>query len=114
GEETRDFIHIDDLCRAVSAVISRDAHENEWPDVFNVASGVEVEIKALAQQLCRSLGLQPEIQFEGHLPPGVPARWVADVSRLVSLGFRPSVSIEEGITAYAEWVRIHGCKLETA
>lgn len=100
GDETRDFIHLDDLCDAVALLV----HKGDWGcGIYNVASGVEVPIRRIAGLLCESYGFEPDLRFEGKLPPGVPQRWVADISRLARLGFDPKVGIEEGLSAYAKW-----------
>lgn len=102
GEETRDFIHIDDLCLAVQVLLDN----GDWEaGIYNVASGVEVGIKDLAYHLCEALGFESNLTFEGALPPGVPVRWVADIERLRALGFQPKFSIKEGIAGYSDWVR---------
>jgi nucleoside-diphosphate-sugar epimerase len=100
GDETRDFIYIDDLCAAVAILVEK----GKWGcGIYNVASGVEVPIRELAELLCQSYGFDPDLRFEGKLPPGVPKRWVADISQLSALGFQPSIGIEEGLAAYAKW-----------
>lgn len=102
GEETRDFIHVDDLCVAVDQILK---HSEAGLQVYNVASGYEVRIRDIATQLSKSLGVESKLSFDGVLPPGVPVRWVADVSRLKTIGFLPSISMEDGLSRYAYWVK---------
>ena len=101
GEETRDFVHVRDVAAAIGAIAQRSAFDGE---VVNVATGVETSIARLAQLITTELG-GGDVQFTGVGRPGDPARWRADITRLRSLGFEPSIAIEEGAPAYARWVR---------
>lgn len=101
GEETRDFVHAQDVAGAIAAIADRGAFEGE---TINVGTGVETSVADLAELIVRELG-DGEIRFTGDARPGDPARWRADVTRLRSLGFEPSIAIENGARAYARWVR---------
>ena len=101
GEETRDFVHARDVAAAVSAIAQRSAFQGE---IVNVATGAETTIADLAR-LTRTSSAAREVRFTGVGRPGDPARWRADIGRLRSLGFEPSVAIEDGAPAYARWVR---------
>ena len=101
GEETRDFVHARDVAAAVALL----AVESEFAgEVVNVGTGVETSIARLAQLLADALG-GAEIGFSGVARPGDPVRWQADIGSLRSLGFEPSVAIEDGAAAYAHWAR---------
>lgn len=102
GAETRDFIHASDVARAAALIAGRGAMEGE---VYNVASGEEMPIRRLATLLCESLGVERELKDSGRLPDGVPARWLADISRLRALGFEPSVRFPDGVAEFAAWAR---------
>lgn len=104
GAETRDFIHAGDVARAAEAIALRGEMAGEC---YNVASGEELAIAALAERLCEAFGVKKEIAFSGVLPSGVPCRWCADTSRLRGLGFAPTIDLTTGIPAFAEWARSH-------
>lgn len=101
GGETRDFLHAADVARAV-----RCTAENLFPrdGVILVASGREVSIQELAEQVARTAGTPPP-RFRGNPRPGDPARWSADIQRLRALGFTPEVGLEDGIDGVLRWVR---------
>jgi len=101
GEETRDFVHAQDVAGAIAAIADAAAFEGE---IVNVGTGVETSVAELANVIVRELA-GGEIRFTGDARPGDPARWRADVTTLRSLGFEPSVAIEDGAAAYARWVR---------
>jgi UDP-glucose 4-epimerase len=101
GSESRDFVHARDVAAAICAIGERAAFEGE---IVNVGTGVETSIARLAELITTELG-GGDVCFTGAVRPGDPARWRADISRLRSLGFEPTVSVEDGARAYARWVR---------
>ncbi|MFN9247741.1 MAG: NAD-dependent epimerase/dehydratase family protein [Planctomycetota bacterium] len=103
GEETRDFIHVQDIARAALKIIERADFECE---VFNVASGRETSIRELALLASKLVEPCPKIDFRSQRLPGMPQRWVADISRLKSLGFEPTIEIGHGIKSVVDWCRL--------
>ncbi len=100
GNESRDFIHLDDICRAIELVASR-----RQEGVFNLASGVETSIVELALLLGEILGIQKTICYTGSENKGNPVKWRADISRLGELGFTISKPIQEGLVEYCTWFK---------
>jgi UDP-glucose 4-epimerase len=95
GEETRDFIFIDDL---VEALYRLTENESSGHEVFNVASGTEVRISEVVATVARHLGLDSSRwRFSGEEVRGIPSNWRADISRLRALGFEPQCSFDEGV-----------------
>lgn len=102
GLESRDFIHGKDVARALLLLAESPLGMGE---VVNVASGEEVRIGELATQVVSAINPDKKIVFSGEFSPGVPQNWRADVSRLRSLGFAPSVPLGTGIEDLARWVK---------
>lgn len=102
GAESRDFVHAHDVARAVSLVAGRAP---AGQDVYNVATGEEVTIAALAELLLDGLGIDTEVVFTGEPRVGDPDCWRGDIRRLRSLGFEVTVPIEAGARRYARWAR---------
>jgi len=92
GSARREFLHVDDLADAVLLLMER------WtsPEIINVGSGEDVTIRELAETIARATGFAGKIRWDSSMPDGMPRKCL-DVSRLTSLGFRPRVSLEEGI-----------------
>ena len=93
GEQTRDFVHVEDVCRAVELALSY----NGSYDVFNVGSGRAVSINELAWLVINEFQAEVEPEYE---PPrkGDIKHSVADISKASKiLGFRPVVCLEDGI-----------------
>jgi UDP-glucose 4-epimerase len=102
GTESRDFVHVEDVARALATIAGQAPFAN---DVYNVGSGEETTIAELARLVLDSLGAAAEPVFRGVEREGDPARWRADISRLESLGWFPSIPLAGGVARYAAWVQ---------
>lgn len=102
GNESRDFVFIDDVVRATVLGIERDEANNE---VFNVGSGVPVSVTEVARSLVRSYGIESELRVTGNYRLGDIRHNYADISKIERLlGFKPSVSFTEGLKKFTDWV----------
>jgi len=104
GTESRDFIHVEDIARAINQVADS---ADLCGEVYNVGSGSETSIASLVKLIFRSLNVDRVCEFDGKVPPGTPLNWRADISRLQSFGFKPAVPLDDGVAAFATW-----CKAE--
>jgi UDP-glucose 4-epimerase len=102
GAESRDFVHVRDICGAIECVLSIAPLAGE---VYNLGSGAETSVNELAAMIASALSPGCPVDFSGIVPHGTPLNWCADISRLRELGFRPSVGIEDGVRHYAEWCK---------
>jgi dTDP-glucose 4,6-dehydratase/UDP-glucose 4-epimerase len=101
GKESRDFIYIDDLVRAIECIAQQPRFEYS---AINVASGEESTIAEVAEMFCDSLPTVSRYRFTGVEKLGDPGRWVADVGILQSLGFETRTRLREGIAKYVDWL----------
>jgi dTDP-L-rhamnose 4-epimerase len=102
GDETRDFVHVEDVVRAILAGLERRL---DIEDTINVGSGQASPIIAVARLLIEALGGTIEPHVTGQYRVGdIRHNW-ADVRRLEQLTGGPRVSIEDGIRRFADWVR---------
>jgi UDP-glucose 4-epimerase len=103
GEETRDFLHVDDLSDALLC-LAKIAPRNT-ATALNVASGVETSTRGLAEAMSSVLHAEKEIVCRGEARPGDPSRWWADVSKLRSmLGDWQPCSLREALARTSvEW-----------
>lgn len=103
GRETRDFIYIDDLTEALYRVGDR---EGDGHEIVNVATGVEMRISDVVSVVARHMGVSADRwRFSGEADLTTPSNWRADVSKLLSMGFHPSVPFEEGVRRTVAWAR---------
>ena len=104
GEETRDWIHVDD---AASLMVATSAIQEPYA-IVNGASGERVTVADVLEQLRDVLSVDVALRFNGVVKPGDPRYYHADVSRARALEWRPSVRLREGLEGYVEWLRRHG------
>ncbi|MBX9782831.1 MAG: NAD-dependent epimerase/dehydratase family protein [Chitinophagaceae bacterium] len=101
GEETRDFIYVEDLAEALLAIAEKI---KETTEIYNLASGVSVTVKYLVQQLFQQLNWQRNVGFNGIVRLGDPRFWQADISKLVTTGYRLQITLSEGLNRTAKWL----------
>jgi UDP-glucose 4-epimerase len=100
GDESRDFIHASDIARALTLLVEHGALRGE---VYNVASGNEVTIREVANTLSTALLSVTPPKFDGVVRVGDPLNWRADISKLLALGYRPTIPLEQGLRSVATW-----------
>lgn len=102
GSQTRDFIHVKDV---VNAMVLSAVSPIEDGRAYNIASGNSIRIDELANSICKSLSLNPEITYLGHNRPGDVEKWYVDVSKAESeIGFKSSISLDQGIESVKDWL----------
>lgn len=107
GQQTMDFVYIDDVARSNVLALSSEADD----EVFNVASGTETSLNELAAALLKVMGstLRPEHGPERGVNP-VPRR-LADTRKAERLlGFKSQVSLEDGLTRLVDWWHVSKAK----
>lgn len=103
GEESRDFVYIDDV---VDATIRGIEHPEQLVEVLNVGSGVASSVLNVANTLRKYLDGNSKIAVSGQFRAGDIRHNVADLKKVSGLlGFSPSVSFNDGIRRFTDWVR---------
>lgn len=102
GRESRDFVHVQDIARALMVLAKAPTIPGR---VYNLGSGREVSIRELANLILSQFDLDVAPEFSGQLGSGIPRNWQADISCLEGLGFKPSVTLEQGIAQFVTWCR---------
>lgn len=104
GRASRDFLYVEDAAEAVALAAER----YDGTEPVNVGSGREVTVRELVETIARLTGFDGEIRWDPSLPDGQPRRRL-DISRAErELGFKPSVSLEEGLRRTIEGYRATG------
>ncbi|WP_341679172.1 NAD-dependent epimerase/dehydratase family protein [Niveibacterium sp. SC-1] len=101
GNETRDFIYVDDLARAINVILEHGHFDGR---AINVARGEATTVREAAQCLLDALGWPRDVVFTGSSRTGDPSFWQADVTYLESLGFLPNCSLSDGLASVADWM----------
>ena len=102
GAPLREFLYADDLARACVFLMENYSEEQ----FINVGSGTDLPIRELAEAVKRVVGFTGEIVWDKSKPDGTP-RKLMDSSRLLALGWKPQVSLEQGIAlAYDDFLKL--------
>jgi GDP-L-fucose synthase len=102
GTPLREFMHVDDLARALVFLVE---HYSDTPHI-NVGTGVDGSILELAQLIAKVVGYEGRFVFDTSKPDGTP-RKCTDISRLRALGYQPQIGLEEGIRRTFDWFLAH-------
>jgi GDP-L-fucose synthase len=98
GAPLREFMHVDDFAKAV--VFCMDKYDDSKQ--INVGSGREISIKDLAAKISKAVGFSGEIIWDSSKPDGT-MRKVLDSSKIANLGWKPLISLDQGIASTVEW-----------
>jgi dTDP-L-rhamnose 4-epimerase len=102
GEESRDFIHVEDVARAVLHCVGRLSDNGV---TMNVGSGRPASIMAVASLLQQTMGSSIEPHITGSYRVGDIRHNFADITRLREVaGFTPQIDLEDGMKRFCEWV----------
>lgn len=104
GSPKREFLHVDDLAEAVEFVL--DHLENLEYSLYNVGTGKDLSIKALAEMIQGITGHRGQLQWDDTKPDGTP-RKLMDVERMRQAGWQAGISLEEGIRHTYAWYQNH-------
>lgn len=98
GKPLREFLHVDDLARGVGYCLD---NYDEYTHI-NCGAGSDVSIKDLAELIASIVGYRGKISFDTSKPDGTP-RKLMDLSRLIALGWKPEIPLENGIKQIYDW-----------
>jgi GDP-L-fucose synthase len=98
GTPRREFLHVDDLARACLHLLE---HYDD-PAPINVGTGADLTIRELAETVASVVGYTGRVEWDTSKPDGTP-RKLLKVSRLQSLGWQPTITLDDGIRATYAW-----------
>ena len=98
GRPRREFLHVDDLATAVLFLLEK----YDSSEIINVGSGEDVSIRELAELICEVVGFRGELKWDHSKPDGTP-RKLLDISRIKNLGWKPTITLRDGIARFYEW-----------
>lgn len=98
GKETRAFIYIDDFIDGLKLVMDKGEHLG----IYHVGTDMEVSIKNLAEKIGRCFDKKIKI-LPGKLNQGSTLRRCPDISKIKKLGFKPNISLDEGLQQTVQW-----------
>jgi dTDP-glucose 4,6-dehydratase len=100
----REWLHVDDHCRAIEAVLGR----GQIGETYNVGSGVERSIEDIADVVLESLGKPTDLKTIVPDRPGHDRRYLLDSTKIrTELGWEPTVPFEQGLSETVAWYVDH-------
>jgi GDP-L-fucose synthase len=98
GSPMREFLHVDDLAKACMYLL-----ENyDSPNPVNVGWGKDISIKDLSSLVADVVGYTGKVEWDRGKPDGTP-RKLLDTQKINDLGWRPTITLREGLSATYEW-----------
>ena len=98
GTPRREFLHVDDLAKAVLFLLQG----YDEATAINVGTGVDIEISELASLISEVTNFKGSINWDTSKPDGTP-RKLLDVSRINQLGWNSEILLTDGIKSTYEW-----------
>ncbi|QQS43482.1 GDP-L-fucose synthase [Candidatus Roizmanbacteria bacterium] len=98
GNAYREFMYVDDMADACLFLMET----YDRPDIINIGTGVDLTIRELAEIVKETVGFEGKLVWDTSKPDGTPKKQL-DVSKLLSLGWKPKTDLKEGIKIEYEW-----------
>jgi len=110
GTPRREFLYSDDLAEALLMLLATDwerlqaALPSSRLPLINVGAGKDLAILELAALVCEVVGFRGRVELDRSMPDGTPQK-LLDISRILSLGWKPRTGLREGIAkAYQDYL----------
>ena len=97
GAQTRSFCHIDDFIQGFALILKT----SKGKQVFNIGTSEEVTISDLAARIAKICDVNSNT-LKSEMPAGGTSRRVPDISKLEALGYKSTVSLDDGLRKYFE------------
>ena len=109
GKPTRDFLHVDDLTNAAIEIMSIEREDynhvvTPMQSHINIGSGKEYTIEELARLIAKLCMYKGKIVFDSKKPDGTMKK-LLDNSIIQSLGWKPQITLEDGLNKVIKWYR---------
>lgn len=100
GNQVRDWLYVEDFARALEVILRKGADFQ----VYNVCGGMQATVKGIVQRIVEIMGRDPGkdiVYVRGR--PGEDRRYAMKCDKIHSLGWRPSMRLDEGLRKTVEW-----------
>ena len=97
GKAKREFMHVVDCARAIHHMLNNYSN----PEFINIGWGVDVSIKELVNIILEELNYDISVKWNTNKPDGM-LRKCMDVARMENLGFKPTITLREGVKQMLE------------
>ena len=98
GSPRREWLYVEDLAEGLLRLLE----QYDGREIVNVGVGEDSTISELAENMKRAVGFEGKIRWDTSKPDGTP-RKLLDVTKIRRMGWKPKVSMEEGIVLTYDW-----------
>lgn len=102
GSQTRSFCHIKDFVQSFNLIVEDEAKNQ----IYNIGTSEEVTIFDLATRIAKVVGKKADLEYSA-LPMGGTMRRCPDITKIEKLGFKQSISLDEGLQDYYQSISKH-------
>ena len=104
GNMSRDFTYIDDIVDGV--IIALESMEHGKNEIYNIGYGEQVQLMDFIQEIEKNLDREAIIRYSPMHPADNQDTW-SDTTKLQALGYKPKVSMQEGVANFVEWYKTY-------
>ena len=105
GDMKRDFTYIDDIIAGIKIILNRVVESDDRQhEIFNIGRGEQVNLMDFISEIEKNFGRTIKKNFLPKHPADTLETW-SNTDKLQALGWKPSVSIPEGVARFAEWYK---------
>ena len=104
GNMSRDFTYIDDIVDGV--IIALESMEHGKNEIYNIGYGERVQLMDFVREIEKNLDREANIRYSPMHPADNQDTW-SDTSKLQALGYKPKVSMQEGVANFVEWYKTY-------
>lgn len=105
GSLLRDYLHVDDAVRGYLALGAALMDGREHAEAFNFGHGTPVSVLEIVNEITSCVGSDIAPVIQANAPNEIQAQWLDSTKAVERLGWRPSLSLHEGIAATVPWYR---------
>lgn len=102
GQETRDWIHVED---AAALMICASKHTTAEGTVINGGTGRATQIDAIVHAIANEFGCSRQPAFSGICRPGDPVHYQADITQALDWGWTPTRDLRKEVHRYVQWFK---------
>ena len=107
GDMIRDFTYVDDIVNGIVIVLNQSLSQTEeFNEIYNIGYGEQVQLVDFVDHIETNLGRKAKRKLVPKHPADTQATW-SDTTKLQKLGYKPTVSIAEGVERFVSWYKLY-------